>query len=168
MIYLVKQQGNEIMITYQKLKTLKTLLIDDDPFIRNSMELAFCQKNYPLRVVDSAEEGLRALERVAFDIIICDYHLPGMNGLDFFRQVISRTYKTINVLISAGGDHDAIAIAYAIGVNDYLPKPFTLDTLWATLVMHEARRKASDHKVISLRNRNRAAFETNWSLAGFR
>ena len=107
------------MITYSKLKSVKTLLIDDDPFVRNSMELAFSQKGYPLRIVDSAEEGLIAIEEETFDIIISDYHLPGIHGLDFFRQVISRKYDSINVLISAGGDHDAIAIAYAIGVNDY-------------------------------------------------
>ena len=76
--------------SYHKLKSLKTLLIDDDPFIRDSMEMAFSQKGYPLRVVNTAEDGLRALEQEAFDIIISDYKLPGMNGLDFFRQVISK------------------------------------------------------------------------------
>jgi DNA-binding response OmpR family regulator len=156
------------MITYSKLKSVKTLLIDDDPFVRNSMELAFSQKGYPLRIVDSAEEGLIAVENETFDIIICDYHLPGINGLDFFRQVISRNYDSTNVLISAGGDHDAIAIAYAIGVNDYLPKPFTLDTLWATLIMLVGRRKSSGHKVIRLGHRDPNTLDMSWPLAGSR
>jgi DNA-binding response OmpR family regulator len=154
------------MITYSKLKSTKTLLIDDDPFVRNSMELAFNQKGYPIRIVDSAEEGLNVIEQEAFDIIISDYHLPGINGLDFFRQVISRNYESINVLISAGGDHDAIAIAYAIGVNDYLPKPFTLDTLWATMIMLVSRRKDTGHKVIRLEHRDADTFNRNWPLAG--
>ena len=132
------------MITsYVKLKHFKTLLIDDDPFIRHSMELAFAQKGYPLRTVHSAEEGLAVLEQQAFDIVICDFRLPGMNGLDFFRRVVSGNPGTIKILISAGGNHDDIASAYAVGVNDYLPKPFALDALWATLVMHAQRRLAA-------------------------
>ena len=156
------------MITYSKLKSIKTLLIDDDPFVRNSMELAFYQKGYPIRIVDSAEEGLIAVEQESFDIIISDYHLPGINGLDFFRQVISRNYESINVLISAGGDHDAIAIAYAIGVNDYLPKPFTLDTLWATMIMLVSRRKDIGNKVIRLEHHDHDSLDMSWPLAGSR
>ncbi len=151
--------------TYQKLKYLKTLLIDDDRFVRNSMELAFTQKGYPLRVVKTAEEGLRALEQEAFDIIISDYRLPGMNGLEFFRQAISSNPNTITVLISAGGNHDAIATAYSIGINDYLPKPFTLDALWATLVMHAGRSIAGDHQVTGLQSQDQVPVEINWSLS---
>ena len=136
--------------SYHKLKSLETLLIDDDPFIRNSMQLAFSQKGYPLRVVNTAEEALRAFEQEAFDIIISDYRPPGMNGLDFFRQIIRKHPQAIKILISAGVDNDAIASAYSLGINDYLPKPFTLDVLLATLVMHAERRTAGGRQVISL------------------
>ncbi len=147
--------------TYHNLKYLKTLLIDDDRFVRHSMELAFTQKGYPLRVVNTAEEGLRALEQEAFDIIISDYRLPGMNGLDYLRQVISRNPNTITVLISAGGNHDAIATAYSVGINDYLPKPFTLDALLATLVMHAERCKVGRQQVISPRSHGQVPVEIN-------
>jgi len=151
--------------SYHKLKSLKTLLIDDDPFIRDSMEMAFSQKGYPLRVVNTAEDGLRALEQEAFDIIISDYKLPGMNGLDFFRQVISKNPHNIKVLISAGGNHDAVATAYSIGISDYLPKPFTLDALLATLVMHAERRKAGGQQVIGLRRQVQLPLELSWPAA---
>jgi len=129
------------------------------------MELAFTQKGYPLRVVNTAEEGLRALEQEAFDIIISDYRLPGINGLEFFRQAISRNRNTVTVLISAGGDHNAIATAYSIGINDYLPKPFTLDALWATLVMHAERSIAGDQQVTSLQSRDQVPVEISWPLS---
>ena len=154
--------------SYHKLKSLKTLLIDDDPFIRNSMELAFGQKGFPLRVVKTGEEGLRVLDQEAFDIVISDYRLPGMNGLDFFRQVISKNAKTIKVLISASVNHDAVATAYALGISDYLPKPFTLDALLATLVMHAKRRKTGVQQVFSLRCQDQVPLETNWPSAGYR
>ena len=157
-----------MMSRYYKLKYLKTLLIDDDPFIRNSMELAFTQKGFPLRVVNTAEEGLRALRQEAFDIIVSDYKLPGMHGLDFFRKVIGRTPNTIKILVSGGGDHDAIATAYSIGIDDYLPKPFTIDSLWATLVMHAERCRFGEQQVISLQGEDPSPNYLNWLAAEYR
>ena len=152
--------------TSYKLKSLKTLLIDDDPFVRNSMELAFAQKGYPLRIAKSAEEGLHTVGQEAFDIIVSDYRLPGMNGLEFFSQIVSRTPKTIKVLISASGNHDDIAAAYSIGINDYLPKPFTLDAFWATLIMHSERHLTSSQRVIEWRYRDRMPHAGGRSSAG--
>lgn len=152
--------------TSYKLKSLSTLLIDDDPFVRNSMELAFAQKGYPLRIAKSAEEGLHAVRQEAFDVIVSDYRLPGMNGIDFFRQIVSRTPRTIKVLISAGGNHDEIAAAYSIGINDYLSKPFTLDALWATLIMHSERRLSSSRWAVDWRYRDRLWCEDGRASAG--
>ena len=45
------------MITHPNLKNLKTLLIDDNEFIRNSMEIAFRQKGYPLRTAATARKA---------------------------------------------------------------------------------------------------------------
>ena len=143
------------MITHPNLKHLKTLLIDDNEFIRNSMEIAFRQKGYPLRTAATAEEGLEKMATEHFDIIISDYRLPGINGLTFLKHAGGVRPDIIKILISACGDHATIAAAYAIGVNDYLQKPFTLDTLWATLAMH-AERLNSRRRVIDLRSRREA------------
>jgi DNA-binding NtrC family response regulator len=143
------------MITNPRLKNLKTLLVDDNEFIRASMEIAFRQKGYPLRTAATAEEGLRKLADEHFDIIISDYKLPGINGLAFLKHAGGSHTKTVKILISAAGDHETVAAAYAIGVNDYLQKPFTLATLWATLAMH-AEKLTRHPGVIALHSRREA------------
>ncbi len=144
------------MVTNSKLKNIKTLLVDDNEFIRNSMEIAFRQKGYPLRTAATAEDGLRRLATERFEIIISDFKLPGINGLTFLKHAGGDRPGIVKILISACGDHATIATAYAMGVNDYIQKPFTLDTLWATLAMHVAKLKTR-HRVIDLQSRRAAA-----------
>ncbi|MFZ0614605.1 MAG: response regulator [Desulfobacterales bacterium] len=144
------------MVTNPKLKNIKTLLVDDNEFIRNSMEIAFRQKGYPLRTAATAEDGLRKLATDHFEIIISDFKLPGINGLTFLKHAGGNRTDLIKILISACGDHATIATAYAMGVHDYLQKPFTLDTLWATLALH-VERLGNRHRVIDLRSRRAAA-----------
>jgi DNA-binding NtrC family response regulator len=153
------------MITHRNLKNLKTLLIDDNEFIRNSMEIAFRQKGYPFRTAATAEEGLEKMAAEHFDIIISDYRLPGINGLTFLKHAGGAWPDTIKILISACGDHATVAAAYAVGVNDYLQKPFTLDTLWATLAMH-AEKLEKRRRVIDLKSRREALRNQGRAVGG--
>ena len=124
------------MDSLAKLKTLKTLLVDDDPFIRDAMKLAFKRKRFSLCTADTAEEGLEAMHDERFDIIISDFKLPGISGLTFLKQAAASQPGSIKVLISATGSDEVVSEAYRIGADDFLPKPFTLETLLATLRMH--------------------------------
>jgi DNA-binding NtrC family response regulator len=119
-----------------KLANLKILLVDDDPFIRDAMTLAFRQKKFSLVTAETAEEGLKAMHEETFNIIISDFKLPGNNGLTFLKQAIASQPGSIKLLISASGNDEVVSEAYRIGVHDFLQKPFTLETLLATLLMH--------------------------------
>ena len=112
-----------------KLANLKVLLVDDDPFIRDAMTLAFRQKKFSLVTVETAEEGLKTMHEETFDIIICDLKLPGISGLTFLKQAVVSQPGSIKLLISASGNDEVVSEAYRIGVHDYLQKPFTLETL---------------------------------------
>jgi DNA-binding NtrC family response regulator len=65
------------MNSFNQLKKLKTLLVDDDEFIRDSLKIAFGTKGCAIRVAETAEEGLQAIKEEQFDIIISDYRLSG-------------------------------------------------------------------------------------------
>ena len=124
------------MDALSKLKNLKTLLVDDDPFIRDAMKLAFKRKKFSLCTAETAEEGLKAMNSEGFDIIISDFKLPGSSGLTFLKQAAAAQPGSVKVLISATGSDELVSEAYRIGADDFLPKPFTLETLLATLRMH--------------------------------
>ena len=126
----------------EKSRELKTLIIEDDPFVRSTFKLMFEEIGWPLQTCGSAEEALAVVAREGFDIIVSDYGLPGMSGLEFFQQVLARCPASIHILMSACGDDDIVSRAYEIGLDDYLQKPFTLDTLLATIAVHVRKSRA--------------------------
>ena len=124
------------MDAFNKLQKLRSLLVDDDPFIRDAMTLAFRHKGFHLCTAATAEDGLKLLFEEKFDVIISDYQLPGISGITFLKQAALSQPTAVKLLISANGDDTLISEAYGIGASDFLQKPFTVETLWATLVMH--------------------------------
>ena len=66
---------------------MKILLIDDDEWIRDSLRLFFEGEECHLKAIEKAEEGLKILKNENYDIIIVDYRLPDMDGLEFLKQI---------------------------------------------------------------------------------
>ena len=117
------------MNLFNKLKKLKTLLVDDDEFIRDSLKIAFRAKDCAMRVAETAEEGLEAIREEKFDIIISDYRLPGMNGLDFIRQTAFIQPRAARFLITAYRDDHIFDDALRTGIDEFIEKPFEVKAL---------------------------------------
>ncbi len=115
---------------------LKTLIIDDDPYVRSTFEVMFEEIGWSLQTAESAEEALETMQTESFDLIVSDFGLPEMSGLDFLRQAKSTFPSAIHILMSAYGDDEIISRAYEIGLDDFLQKPFSLETLLATIAVH--------------------------------
>ena len=122
------------MKTFSRLKNLKTLLVDDDEMIRNALDIAFKSKGCCLKVYENAEKGLQALEKERFDIIICDFMLPGMDGLEFFKLVNNYPSHILKILISGYGNKDLSSKSSKIGVHAFIQKPFSVKQLINSLV----------------------------------
>jgi DNA-binding NtrC family response regulator len=129
-----------------KMKNTTTLLVEEDQLIRDALRLAFRNQGRFIQVVASAEEALRILKKVSFDIIISNLELPGISGLEFLKQVMILYPHTVALLTSANGNDEIVKRTYEIGIHDFLQKPFSYKTLWATLAMHIEKRK-EDHTI---------------------
>jgi len=123
------------MNLFNKLKKLKTLLVDDDELIRDSLKIAFTAKGCSMRVAENAEQGLQAITEEQFDIIISDYRLPGMNGLDFIKQAAVTQPQAVKFLITAYRDDHIFSEAARMGVNEFIEKPFSVKALVALLAL---------------------------------
>jgi DNA-binding NtrC family response regulator len=121
------------MDLFQKLRNMKVMLIDDDEWIRDSLELFFVGEKCNLLTLATAEEGMRALSKQRYDIIICDYKLPGMDGLTFFKRIQESHPATLKVLITAYGNEDMLNEATRIGVHDFIQKPLTTNAIEKSL-----------------------------------
>ena len=102
------------------------MLVDDDEWIRDSLSLFFEDERCYLSVVETAEEGMEELRRQHYDIIIADYGLPGMNGLEFLEQIKASHPDVLTVLVTAYGSKNLCLKAREIGVQGFIDKPFTL------------------------------------------
>ena len=112
---------------------MKILLIDDDEWIRDSLTLFFGGEGCRLVAFETAEEGMDALKKKSYDIIIADYRLPGLDGLEFFRHLQKSHPDVIKILITAYGSNRVVSEAFKLGIHDFIDKPFTSETIESSL-----------------------------------
>jgi DNA-binding NtrC family response regulator len=111
------------------IKNLRILLIDDDEWIRDSMSMYFEDEGCYLQTLRSAEDALEALINESFDIIIADYKLPGIDGLEFFKKADELNSEAVKILITAYGSKELFTKALNMGIHDCIEKPFTSETI---------------------------------------
>ncbi|HOO38057.1 MAG TPA: response regulator [Deltaproteobacteria bacterium] len=131
---------------YTRLRNTKILLIDDDEWIRDSLSIFFAGEGCSLDAYETAEEGIKALRRNRYDIIITDYRLPGMDGLKFFGRIKKWCPHAIKILITAYPNREIYALAHEAGVHDYIEKPFTtksIEEVLSRLLQLEDEKKAA-------------------------
>ena len=122
------------MHLFSKLTGLKTLLIDDSEDIRDALGLAFRRHNCFITTASTGEQGLRVLEGERFDVVICDFQLPGISGIKFFRQVTRSHPHTVRMMITGFDNPETIARAGDSGVHEFVRKPFSLITFMDRLI----------------------------------
>lgn len=121
------------MDLFSELRKMKILLIDDDEWVRDSLTLFFESEGCHLTALETAEKGLRVIETQDYDIIITDYKLPGLDGLDFFKRIQKTNTNAIKILITAYGSKEVIAKANKAGIHDFIEKPFSSDIIEGSL-----------------------------------
>lgn len=121
------------MNVFSRLKNMNILLIDDDEWIRDAMRIFFETEGCQIAAFETAEEAREMIQRQDYDIVICDYKLPGMDGLDFFKEVRQAKPDALTVLITAYKTADLVSEAKKIGVHAFIAKPFNSETIEAAL-----------------------------------
>ncbi len=116
---------------------MKTILIVDDNLdVLNSLRQVLVHFGYRVIAAPDAWTALDVIRyRPGIDLIITDYHMPEMNGLDLIKR-LRRTVAVPVILCSAFGDQDLVCKARAVGVTAILEKPYGLPSL--RQVIHDA------------------------------
>ena len=129
------------MKSLSELQNLKILFAERDSFIRHALQVFFQSKGCSFVAVESAEEGIRFLEKENFDVIVSEYELPGIDGVKFFKRVTIANPNTVKLLITNYGDIDLISEVLKSDVDDIIEKPFSLEMFLKILVKHIEKKK---------------------------
>ena len=121
------------MDLFERLRKTRILLIDDDKWIRDSLTMYFEGEGCIITACETAEEGLENLNHGSYGVIIADYLLPGMDGIEFFKRIRESHRDVLKVLITAYGSEKVFSDAGGVGVDTVIEKPFTAETVKRSL-----------------------------------
>ncbi|HEY3354606.1 MAG TPA: response regulator [Polyangia bacterium] len=105
-------------------KQVRILIVDDEPIIREVLQVAFEEQAWQVMKADSGEDAARRLEDEQFEVLVVDKNLPGMSGVEFIREVRKRDRTIRILLITAYGSVESAVETLNLGIDAYLEKPF--------------------------------------------
>ena len=107
----------------------KILIVEDEPAIRTGLVDVFVYHGYD---VDFAETGTLGLEKAltgAYDLILLDVMLPGVDGFEICNQVREQSRDQAIIMLTAKGSDEDVIKGLSLGADDYVSKPFSVAQL---------------------------------------
>ena len=129
------------------------LIVDDERNVLKSLKRLFMDTEYTILTAESASEGLEIFKNQDIHLVISDYRMPGMNGVEFLTRVKDEYPETIRMILSGYADVSVIVDAINDGhVYKFLAKP------WNDQELLSAVRRSFEHHNLQLEN-NQLLFE---------
>jgi two-component system, OmpR family, alkaline phosphatase synthesis response regulator PhoP len=122
----------------------RILVVDDEEDILELVSYHLAREGYQLLMASSGEEALKLARHGAFDLIVLDLMLPGMDGLDVARalKADAQMRRIPIVMLTAKGEDADVVTGLELGADDYVTKPFSPRVLSARVKAVLRRRSA--------------------------
>lgn len=136
------------------------LIIDDERSIRNTLRDILENEKYQ---VDDAENGTIALEKIkqnAYDVILCDIKMPGLDGIEVLTQSLQLTDAPF-IMISGHGTIETAVDCIKKGAYDYIAKPPDLNRLLITI-----RNAMDKSRLVNETKKLKKQVSANWEMVG--
>jgi len=113
----------------------RVLVVEDEQHLAEGLRFNLEAEGYQVHLVDTGEAALEKLkaETEAFDVVILDVMLPGIDGFGVVSQMRESGQFVPTLMLTARGHADDVLQGFAAGVDDYLTKPFELSILIARI-----------------------------------
>ena len=105
------------------------LVVDDEPAIRESLEILLSDANYKVALAAGGVDGLKKLESNLFDLVLLDVMMPDKNGLEVLEEIGRASPETAVIMITAYGTIENAVRAIKSGAVDYVTKPWDNEKL---------------------------------------
>ena len=125
----------------------KIFIVEDEPAIREMLGYTLIKEGYEFEEAGDAEEANSLLSKQKPDLILLDWMLPGMSGVDYARRVRNNpdTKDIPIIMLTARGEESDKIRALDTGADDYVTKPFSGKELLARI--RAIMRRTADNKV---------------------
>ncbi|RJR22013.1 MAG: sigma-54-dependent Fis family transcriptional regulator [Desulfobacteraceae bacterium] len=107
----------------------KILIVDDDEGLVHFLRRFLSKQGYEITTCGTGEAAIEIVSGKSFDLILLDYKMSGLNGLDTLREIRRLQVRTPVIIMTAYGTTDTAIEAMKVGAYDYLPKPFERDEM---------------------------------------
>jgi diguanylate cyclase (GGDEF)-like protein len=106
-------------------RNIKALIVDDEPIIKNTLTTIFEMDGYTVSSFENGLDALKHAKRGKYDLIVSDYVMPDINGIELIQKVKEIHPYIAAILISGKGNEQTAVDAFKKGnVNNYIIKPF--------------------------------------------
>jgi two-component system phosphate regulon response regulator PhoB len=126
----------------------KILVVEDEEDIRDLLKFNLTGRGYDVKVAAAGEEGLLAIKDNRFDLLILDWMLPGVSGVQVAKVArgMENGKNTAILMLTAKSEPTDIVEGLESGADDYMVKPFDNEVLWARVsaLMRRAQRLSSE------------------------
>ena len=108
---------------------MKILVVEDEPGIANFLKQGLEEEGYVVDVAEEGESGLKWALTGDYDLLLLDWLLPGISGIEICRQFRKKYTLTPIIFLTAKDTVQETIFGLQAGANDYLKKPFDFDEL---------------------------------------
>ncbi|WP_419658848.1 response regulator receiver protein modulated with fnt [Desulfosarcina variabilis str. Montpellier] len=126
------------------------LIIDDDTAVLASCQRIFTQEGFEVTTTTNPLDGLELARNKAYTVILCDWQMPELDGMNVVSQLQTHAPESAVVMISGYPSVDRATEAMKRGVMDYLPKPFTPEEISAAVTKAISAKLLQEKKALGL------------------
>jgi len=108
---------------------VKILIVEDESGISQFLKQGLEEEQYQVTVANNGREGLRLAQQLPFDLLLLDWMLPQMNGIDICTEFRKKNKTTPIIFLTAKDTISETIAGLKAGANDYIKKPFSFEEL---------------------------------------
>lgn len=128
---------------------MRILIIEDEPGISGFLKQGLEEEAYTVDIAENGKEGLEMALEGYYDILLVDWMLPGMSGIEITRRFRKEFSSTPILFLTAKDTSDEAIFALQTGANDYIRKPFNFEELLARIRV-QFRAQSEDQLALNL------------------
>ena len=129
---------------------MNILVVEDDAKIASYLQKGMLEESFSVDVANDGVEGLACIRKKTYDVIVLDWMLPNLDGIDICTIARKNNINTPILMLSAKSSIQDRIEGLNAGADDYLPKPFSFDELIARINALLRRKKFQKANILEI------------------